>query len=70
MSNEIVWASDTPVSLPEPTEYTPMTVPMYGFVFTENGLFHDLTEADHEALRTPTFGPVEDPTNVEYGDGG
>lgn len=68
--SDIVWASDVPVSLPEPPEETELSVRMYGFVFTENGFFHDITEADHEALRRPTYGPVTDPTTVEYGDGG
>lgn len=63
------WASDAPVSLPAPPEQTLLSVPMYGFVFTENGLFHDLTEADHEVLRTPTFAPPDQTGGVVYDDG-
>lgn len=63
------WASDAPISLPEPAESTPLSVPMFGFVFTENGLFHDLSEADHEVLRTPTFAPPDTTGEVVYDDG-
>ncbi len=52
------WASDVPVSMPEPLPVTGQ-VPMYGFVFTENGLFHDLSEADHEVISHPTYGPMD-----------
>jgi hypothetical protein len=63
------WAADTPVSLPEPVDLDGPHILMYGFVFTENGLFHDLSEADHEDLRTPTYAPPPDPTNTVYDDG-
>jgi hypothetical protein len=63
------WACDTAVSLPEPVDYTGAHVKMYGFVFTEQGLFHDLSEADHETLRGPTYGPPADPTTTVYDDG-
>lgn len=62
------WASDVPVSMPEPLPYT-SRVPMYGFTFTEKGLFHDLSEADHEAISRPTYGPL-DPSLPEVTDGG
>lgn len=67
------WGSDVPVSMPEPlTE--PGMVPMFGFVFTRNGLFHDLSEAEHEQLSLPTFAPIDfgstvyDDLDVEEGD--
>lgn len=63
------WAADTPVSLPEPIIRERRNVPMFGFVFTEQGLFHDLTEADHEYLRTPTFAPPPEPGRTVYEDG-
>lgn len=62
------WASDTPVSLPDPVDVNGAHVKMHGFVFTEFGLFHDLSEADHETLRVPTYAP-QDPTTVVYDDG-
>lgn len=68
MSSE-TWASDTAVSLPEPVDTQGVNVPMFGFVFTENGLFHDLSEADHEILRTPTFAPPDTTGGVVYDDG-
>lgn len=52
------WASDAPVSLPAPLDHDGL-VPMGGFVFTERGLFHDITATTVEQL-TPTFGPVFD----------
>lgn len=69
MKNE--WGADVAVSLPRPPRRTTRQVPMYGFVFTENGLFHDLTPEDHEQMQTPTFGPAIDPDReVIYGDEG
>jgi hypothetical protein len=58
------WASDVPVSLPEPVDGVGAHIPMFGFVFTEAGLFHDLNQADHERLSTPTFAPPVDPANT------
>jgi hypothetical protein len=52
------WGSDVPVSMPEPLSGQAGLVPMFGFVFTVNGLFHDLTEADHEQLSIPTYAPI------------
>lgn len=63
------WASDVPVSLPQPLDIDGAHVPMHGFVFTENGLFHDLSEADHEVLRQPTYAPPPAPSEVVYDDG-
>lgn len=68
MSGE-AWASDAPVSLPEPVDLDRVHIRMYGFVFTEQGLFHDLSETDHEVLRVPTFAPPPDPTTTVYDDG-
>ena len=62
------WASDVAVSMPEPRDPSPLgQVPMFGFVFTENGLFHDLTTAEHERLSIPTFAPIE-PVETVWGD--
>lgn len=61
------WGSDVPVSMPEPLGDQEGLVPMFGFNFTINGLFHDLTDADHEALSTPTFAPIS-PANTVWDD--
>lgn len=57
---ETHWSSDVPVSMPKPVEKSipgEIRVSMGGFVFTENGLFHDLDEAMHDELSLPTFTP-------------
>lgn len=52
------WASDVPISLPSPPpEGDDIQVPMYGFVFTNNGLFHDISDAGVEGLQAPLFSP-------------
>lgn len=67
---KVEFGSDVAVSMPRAPQRTGVEVPMYGFVFTENGLMHDLTQADHERLAVPTYGPALDPdTEVVYGDG-
>lgn len=60
------WGSDVPISLPEPLDEVGL-VPMFGFVFTINGLFHDLSESDHDLLSRSGYGPVS-PANTEWGD--
>lgn len=57
------WGSDVPVSMPEPLKDQEGMIPMFGFTFTVNGLFHDLTEADHERLSIPTYAPIS-PANT------
>ena len=55
------WSSDVPVSLPEPVakaEDGEIRISMGGFVFTENGLFHDIDEAMRDDLALPTFSPM------------
>lgn len=69
MEGSIYYASDVRVSLPEPMPADPqISVPMYGFVFTENGLRHDLTLADHSQLARPSFAPQAPPGDVVWGD--
>lgn len=52
------WASDTPVSRPEPLSVkTPSLVDFEGFGFSVNGMVHDINEPDLEAMMTPTFAP-------------
>lgn len=63
------WGSDVPISLPRAPRRTEREVPMFGFVFTENGLFHDLSREDHESLSTPTYSPAVNPDReIVYGD--
>jgi hypothetical protein len=61
------WGSDVPVSMPEPLGDQVGLVPMFGFTFTINGLFHDLSDADHERLSTPTYAPIS-PVNTIWDD--
>jgi hypothetical protein len=64
-----VWAADTPVSMPEPSEHPPM-VEMFGWVFTPFGLAHGITEAEYRELRIPHFAPQDPSQNVVRGDEG
>lgn len=52
------WGSDVPVSMPQalPDGLESM-VPMGGFTMTVNGLYHDLNQAEQEALARPTYAP-------------
>ena len=61
------WGSDVPVSMPEPLGDQVGLVPMFGFTFTINGLFHDLTDVDHERLSIPTYAPIS-PINTVWDD--
>lgn len=54
------YSSDVPISMPIPPKDN-VLVPMYGFGFTQYGLFHDITQGEYEELRTPTNRP-EDPS--------
>jgi hypothetical protein len=52
------WASDTPVSLPEPPKRErPAVLDFGGFGFSAGGLTHNITETDLEEMATPTFAP-------------
>jgi hypothetical protein len=61
------WTSDTAISLPEPNPGVSL-VPMYGFTFTADGLFHDLTQADHDRLSNPHEEPTR-PSDIIFDDG-
>lgn len=61
------WGSDVPVSMPEPLDGVGL-VPMFGFVFTIDGLRHDISEVDHERLSRPSYAPIS-PAQTEWGDG-
>lgn len=71
MADPIHWGSDVPISLPAPLdEDNPGVVPMGGFCFTANGLFHDLSAADHVRLATPSYAPSEpDRQVIRYDEG-
>lgn len=62
-----VWSSDVPISVPQAPDET-VLVPMFGFGFTQYGLVHDLTQTEHDYLRTPSYSP-EQPGDVVYEDG-
>lgn len=63
-----LWASDVAISMPEPLDSkTQGLVPMFGFVFTANGLFHDIDQTDHDEISTPSFSPVS-PADTVYDD--
>jgi hypothetical protein len=61
------WGADVPVSLPQSLGDQEGLVPMFGFTFTINGLFHDMNDSDLEALATPTYAPIS-PANTVWGD--
>lgn len=62
----IYYGSDVPVSMPQPPPSAVASVPMYGFVFTENGLGVDITETDRETLAIPTFAPDQPDIPTEW----
>jgi hypothetical protein len=60
------WGADVPVSMPQPLPSdVEGIVPMGGFVMTENGLFFDLSAADHERLSVPTYTPHDPQQTVD-----
>jgi len=64
------WASDVPVSLPKPVALRlpgEVRIPMSGFVFTVDGLFHDIDPTTYDDMATPTYLP-HDASAVIYGD--
>ena len=69
------WASDTPISRPEPIEMEPL-VDFGGFAFTMGGIALNVTSAEIEDIFTPPFMPegfgVEDDFDSprRSGDGG
>jgi len=60
------WGADVPISMPQPLRSDQEAlVPMGGgFVMTLDGLFPDMSAADHERLATPTYAPF-DPRRVD-----
>ena len=52
-----VWGADTQISMPVPTG-DDIQVPMYGFGMTQYRLVHDITAADAEQLKVPTYAPA------------
>lgn len=52
------WASDTPVSAPQPPPTdVPVLVDFGGFGFSMNGMVHNLTSEDLEDMLTPLYAP-------------
>lgn len=55
----LYWGSDVPISMPEPAKQ-PVLVDMGATGFTRYGLDHNISAADLEGLKQPTFAPEED----------
>jgi hypothetical protein len=53
------WGGDVPPSLPDPIARQRFVDMGGGFVFTDGGIAHDVSEADIERLRIPPFAPSE-----------
>lgn len=66
-SHEDYWASDVPVSMPLPPRAKPILA-MEGFVVTDGGLAHNITETDYAEIATPTFMPERGLGEVVYED--
>jgi hypothetical protein len=65
---EKTWGSDVPISMPQPLAADAEAgVPMFGFIFTPNGLQHDLSETEHDRLSIPPYAPLR-PTEIDWGD--
>lgn len=60
------WYSDVQISAPVPHKSRPI-ISMSGFVFTDNGLAHDMTEEEHKAIFVPKT-VAQDPTKIVYED--
>ena len=60
------WGADVPISMPAPLDGVGL-IPMFGFVFTIDGLRHDISETDHELLSRSGFAPIS-PVDTEWGD--
>lgn len=62
MANQ--WGADVPISMPQPLRADQEgIVPMGGFVMTADGLWPDMSRADHERLATPYYAPYN-PTSI------
>lgn len=58
MEEQEHWATDTPISFPEPAPNdVPVLTDFQGFGFSMNGLVHNLTQADVDEMTTPMFAP-------------
>lgn len=64
MANQ--WGADVPVSMPQPLRADQEAiVPMNGFAMTLDGLYPDMSAADHERLSTPSYAPYSPAGFVE-----
>jgi hypothetical protein len=64
MANQ--WGADVPVSMPQPLRADQEAiVPMNGFAMTLDGLYPDMSAADHERLATPVYAPYNPLRNTE-----
>jgi len=60
------WFSDVPISGPKPND-AKVLVSMQGFVFTENGIAHEITEEQYLEVFSPKVEPI-DPVEAVYFD--
>lgn len=66
-ASETPWSSDVPISMPMPTDQE-VGVEMSGFVFTEGGIAHGITQDSYARLSTPDFAPTRVPNLLIYED--
>lgn len=69
------WKSDVPISMPRPLDghgpnvtNNQSLIPMFGFTFTINGLFHDLSNVDLEEYVQSLTSPQNN-VDTHYSDG-
>lgn len=58
-ANKSDWAGDTPPSLPESLGKKRIFVHFGGFVMTDGGIAHDISDDDVARLRIPPYSPPE-----------
>lgn len=61
------WASDAPISMPQPNEHAVM-VPMFGFGYNQYGITHDINAVDYMNFRRPSKAPDVGPGETVHDD--
>lgn len=56
MTKRADWAGSIPPSLPDPISHPRMVV-FGGFVFTDGGIAHDITEVEILEMQVPPYAP-------------
>jgi len=60
------WGADVPISMPQPLRADQEgIVAMGGFVMTVDGLFPDMSTADHERLSRPSYAPFNPLSGID-----